>query len=389
MRLAVVACLVACSSTAPPPREPTRLASSPGPLATSHAAIDNQLGCNDCHAGASIVAAKCLACHDAVRDRIAERAGMHGRFEGRACETCHAEHRGRAFDLRGWGSLAGGEAGFDHALAGWALRGKHATIACERCHPTTNTQGLRRYLGADRACVACHADGEPHRTTIACDRCHRDDAWLPVKQRLEFEHPKRFALRAAHAAVGCKKCHTDGTFPMTAVECGSCHASPHGADIFSVFRCSECHSDDATTLKYVAFDHGVRTGLALGPHRQHACTDCHGTPPAAATCAQCHTGVQPVGRKVTRHRTRFAGRTCQSCHTLASWTSLGRFDHAKTRFPLRDHHARIACRACHRGTDPAMFEDLRTQSACADCHAHAKVHDGKYTRDQCVKCHVN
>ena len=55
----------------------------------------------------------------------------------------------------GWRALGGMKA-FDHALAGWPLRGKHAASDCADCHKTRNKQGLRTFLGTEPTCGACH-----------------------------------------------------------------------------------------------------------------------------------------------------------------------------------------------------------------------------------------
>src|SRR5688572_27270001 len=56
-------------------------ASSPGPLAQSHASLDNQNQCNDCHVDGSkdVSNDKCLACHDHkdLKARIDANKGYH------------------------------------------------------------------------------------------------------------------------------------------------------------------------------------------------------------------------------------------------------------------------------------------------------------------------
>src|SRR5687768_3375639 len=56
-------------------------ASSPGQLAQSHASLDNQTGCKDCHVNDSkdLSNDKCLDCHDHndLRDRIRGNKGFH------------------------------------------------------------------------------------------------------------------------------------------------------------------------------------------------------------------------------------------------------------------------------------------------------------------------
>src|SRR5206468_1057070 len=86
-------------------------ASSPGPLTTSHASIDTQDHCNDCHVNNSreVSNDKCLTCHDHnnLQARIAAGKGFHasGTVKGKKCEGCHHEHKGRSYDLMGWSSI--------------------------------------------------------------------------------------------------------------------------------------------------------------------------------------------------------------------------------------------------------------------------------------------
>src|SRR5262245_13258747 len=94
-------------------------ASSPGPLANSHAALDVQDHCNDCHVDGSkeVDNNKCLNCHDHndLKARIASGKGYHAsnNVKGKDCKTCHLDHKGRGYDIMGWKSVAGGEKGFN------------------------------------------------------------------------------------------------------------------------------------------------------------------------------------------------------------------------------------------------------------------------------------
>src|SRR5712672_3238819 len=79
--------------------------SSPGPLTVSHAALDAKDHCTDCHVGDSkeLSNDKCLDCHDHndLKDRMRAGKGFHAsdKVKGKKCETCHHEHKNRAYDL--------------------------------------------------------------------------------------------------------------------------------------------------------------------------------------------------------------------------------------------------------------------------------------------------
>ncbi|MEM9493880.1 MAG: cytochrome c3 family protein, partial [Myxococcota bacterium] len=124
--------------------------SSPGDLSRSHASLDNQDSCNDCHTGGrGLSNDKCLDCHEHkdLRARIRAGKGLHAsaKVRGRKCESCHLEHKGRNFDIMGWRNLVKGDyrKNFDHDLTGWPLNGKHKSIDCAECHKNKNRQGLR------------------------------------------------------------------------------------------------------------------------------------------------------------------------------------------------------------------------------------------------------
>ena len=111
---------------------------------------------DDCHVSGTpdVDSAKCLGCHEHqdLAAQIASRRGLHASngVIGRACKTCHAEHKGRGFDIMGWKSMRGGEPAFDHARIGWTLPRKYRTWRCVACHPEQNRSGLRVFLGAER-----------------------------------------------------------------------------------------------------------------------------------------------------------------------------------------------------------------------------------------------
>jgi hypothetical protein len=191
--------------------------SSPGKLSMSHSSLDNADKCNDCHVNGSKALSndKCLGCHDHsdLRGRIASGKGFHesSLVKGKACESCHLEHKGANYDIMGWKNISGGEAKFNHDTTGWPLKGKHAASKCEDCHKSRNRQGLRTYLGQDRLCGSCHKDDQPHgferKEMMACERCHGESVWKPAKSNQDFDHDDRkdaqMPLLGSHKDVSC------------------------------------------------------------------------------------------------------------------------------------------------------------------------------------------
>lgn len=409
--LAVVA-VVACRSAQPPTPAPTPAPhpGSPGPLAAVHASVDDPSGCVSCHVDdtARLDVNKCMACHRDLAERIAAGKGLHASavVRGKPCEACHGDHRGRAFDLMGWRSLRGGRDGFDHDLTGWPLDGAHQSQSCSSCHSKKDKQGLAVFMGTERQCGSCHSN-QPHlftaRAFLACDRCHSTRSWQPARSEMRFNHDDRrdarMPLLGVHAAVACARCHARAVFALGLAEpgrCDNCHQNPHAGQLFGMRDCAWCHSPTFKQFTTTMFDHTEHTRFDLGGHKVLACSRCHtsalGTTAPAMACESCHANRQPHGNRFDAF-----GRppACGLCHTnevgttpQTKWRLRG-FDHAKnTKWPLTFQHADLACRACHRGAGPTSFEKLGPGNDCMGCHAHATVHDKKYTNAQCLTCHT-
>ncbi len=399
--------------------------SSPGPLTNSHASLDNQNKCNDCHVDGTrdVSNQKCLDCHDHtdLRGRIAAGKGLHASplVKGKKCETCHGEHKGRGYDdkMMGWAKIQGGEKGFDHDLTGWPLKGKHGSTDCAECHKAKNKAGTKIYMGTDKLCGSsgCHGDDQPHKferkDMLVCDRCHGESVWKPAKPILNFNHDDRkdaaMPILGSHKDVACTKCHPKSVFNLPTKQptaCGNsgCHQSSHDGHLFGTRDCDWCHSPTFKNFKQQYnrdmpfFDHSERTRFDLGAHKKLKCYECHtkqlGTGKPIGACEQCHA-------KDNKHRDRFEAfgspPKCGTCHPTTSFKSQSRFDHtSRTKFALTAKHADITCRKCHRGSGPANFEDFKGDTGCMSCHQHKKVHAdaanpaGKFKNSQCLDCHL-
>ena len=396
---------------------------SPGPLTTSHASLDNQQQCNDCHVDNTreVSKQKCLNCHDHqdLGARINAGKGFHAsaNVKGKACESCHHEHKSRGYDIMGWKSVPGGKTGFDHDLTGWKLNGKHAATDCDKCHKTKNKQGLQTFMGTDRLCgsAGCHANDQPHKfqrkEMLACERCHTESVWKPEKRVKQFDHDDRkdalMPILGSHADVACSKCHPKAVFNLPAAKpdaCGNagCHTSIHDGHLFGTRDCEWCHSPTFKSFaqKYNSdmpfFNHSERTRFDLGAHKKLKCYDCHtkalGLAKPVGACEQCHA-------KDNKHQDRFKAYgsppKCGTCHPTTAWKPTA-FRHASTGFTLEAKHAEAPCRACHRGKGPADFENLQSLVTgktidCMGCHEHKNAHDRKFSNGQCFGgggCHT-
>jgi hypothetical protein len=307
---------------------------SPGELSRAHRALEGLASCTRCHvAGEQLSPDRCLSCHTELRARVLEGRGFHGRLppRERACEACHHEHQGRDFALVDWGRA--GKKGFDHARAGFELRGKHRRVDCARCHDRRLVRdpavlevlgkqpGRETLLGAPTACGACHFDEHRGQLGAECQRCHVEDAWKPAAR---FGHARAaYPLEGKHATVPCAKCHRSEPEP----------APPSAAP---------GQTPPVSRAGFVRYK-----GLPF-----QACTDCHKDP----------------------HQGRL-GSACAGCHAPADWRKVSgavreRAFHDRTRYPLRGAHAAVRCEACHGPTAgaKARFRGLPF-GRCTDCHA--------------------
>jgi len=124
--------------------------------------------CSKCHAdGKKIEAARCLACHKAVAERIASKKGVHREVAG-DCEACHQEHQGVEADIRPLDP-----ADFNHA-------GRRGSFSKENTPAWQELSRLSQgpFLHGESAdCGFCHA--EPHQGTMpqTCEACHTPAGW--------------------------------------------------------------------------------------------------------------------------------------------------------------------------------------------------------------------
>lgn len=342
---------------------------TPGPVAQAHAGTESN--CLSCHVpffkrGQD---GRCKTCHEDVRQDIALKTGFHGRDPrvlGQTCASCHAEHKGRGHAL-----AVLNEQTFDHSLTDMPLTGAHKSVQCASCH----RPGVK-FRSAPLTCVACHKKDDKHagRFGPSCQGCHNTAAWDQVR---EFDHSVTgFNLIGKHRSVSCEGCHAGERFVGTPTTCVACHKQD---DVHQGARgsdCASCHVPSGWNL--VDFDHQRDTRFPLtGSHRAASCIGCHGPgekikrPPM--TCVGCHA-------RDDAHKGAY-GRNCAQCHITTNWRNAT-FDHARTGFPLRGEHARLACVSCH--VKPAGR--VRLPKTCVGCHAPEEPHRGALGAN-CASCH--
>jgi hypothetical protein len=259
---------------------------------------------------------------------------------------------------------------FNHNVFAFSLTGKHAAIACSKCHMAEHT--LAALQATPRGCFSCHESDDPHEGGLGtdCASCHTAVGWKPAR----FDHNRAaFKLIGAHVNVTCENCHVNGVYKGTPMDCFSCHKQndSHNGQLGN--DCAKCHSP--TDWKAVSFDHSTSAFPLVGKHLGVNCASCHkngvykGTP---QDCFACHAADDA-------HKGQF-GTDCARCHNPGSWQAVS-FDHSKTALPLTGLHANVLCKACHVN---GVFKG--TPKDCFSCHAAKDIHNGQFGTI-CSTCH--
>ncbi len=400
---------------------------SPGPLAAPHRSLEGPLQCFQCHAktkGSAGLDPQCLACHGEVQWMRTHRRGLHGApaVASKSCTACHKDHGGRDFAMIVWDG--GAPEKFDHRRAGWALEGKHASLACTKCHtrplqksPALAASKVKRtktgWIGLESSCTACHED--PHKAQLGndCLKCHDQARWKPAAG---FDHARTdYPLTGAHVKTACAACHATPAVargrdakgqpiprwtPLPHGDCDACHKDPHAGRFGG--SCASCHTTDSfSRIARGAFDHDKTRYPLRGAHAAVACDKCHdprkpnAQKPAFARCTDCHGDAH-------NGTATLAGKAvdCAACHDVRAFapSTYTVAQHQTSAYPLRGRHAAAACAACHthRQRDAALGSahvDLRpAHAACVACHADP--HAGRFRpggararANDCLACH--
>lgn len=385
---------------------------SPGPLSRAHESLSGATNCTSCHElSQGSPTFRCLDCHHEIGSRIAARKGLHASFNltlgsSDKCITCHSEHNGADFALIRWNINK-----FNHTRTGYALEGKHAGLACNRCHSadhvspseraTIKVKDLNRtFLGVSPSCTTCHQDPHAGRLGAGCLQCHNYNDWKAVKIG-KFDHSRtRYPLTGMHVQVACQKCHTPGRDGKPQYKgiafggCIDCHADPHHGGFEGT--CESCHTTESWKRFSAAelaktFDHAKTKYPLLGKHAEIECDACHAEgdfkkPLRFQKCMDCHT-PDP-------HGGQFAHRAdkgeCASCHTVRGFkpSTFGVKEHAKTAYPLEGKHETLRCGQCHIPKGKATLYEMKFKS-CTDCHKdpHAAQFAGAPYLNRCESCH--
>jgi hypothetical protein len=384
---------------------------SPGPLSKVHESLSGSMQCNTCHQfGTSTPTFKCLDCHKEIAEALKDKHGYHSQMQmknpnGRDCVHCHLDHNGENFNLVRWEPS---KEKFDHHLTGYKLEGKHANLACEKCHtPAHMIPELRElikyknpaksFFGQSTACTPCHTD--PHKGQLGneCTKCHNVESWKAAK---DFDHSKtRYPLTGLHIKVTCEKCHKPDNpggpawyRDMKFSACSDCHLDPHRGEFKKA--CESCHTTSSwkTMLPGYDFDHSKTKYPLAGKHTTVACSACHIKDDFKkeipfATCKDCHT---PDPHKGQFDAWPKQGE-CAECHTVDGWkpSLFGVKEHDTSKYPLKGKHAKVECAKCHIPAGKDTIYTVKFES-CTDCHKDP--HDNQFaaapSKNRCEDCHT-
>ena len=333
----------------------------------------------------------CDKCHPATATGAAAPGAR--KFKGipfQSCANCHQDvHAGKlGASCSGCHTTAGWQKterrSFDHDRTAYPLRGRHAAVACEKCHGPGKALRVKH----DR-CSDCHAD--THRGQLArrsdggrCEACHDVQGFSPGRYTTDDHGKSAYPLAGAHLAVPCDACHRRDAqrvmrFRFASTRCHDCHKDPHRGELDRYAQkggCEACHKVES--WRSVTFDHGKTRFALLGRHATIACGKCHekveaGTPRERLrltglplTCTGCHKDP---------HLAQFAdvsGKgTCERCHSVDSWKGLLFAHDRDSSYRLEGAHARTPCTGCHKpetkgGVSFIRYKPMR--SDCKDCH---------------------
>jgi len=167
----------------------------------------------------------CFRCHDG------RHATADGNILTRSCTACHTmPQRGPLETLGALPPVS------EEAWHPFALKGKHATMMCNRCH----APGVRP--SAD--CTTCHSlDAKAPMMSGGCDTCHAKEQEIkPINDcKTCHENLPGLHTKGGHPDASCTNCHRQHIWKVTGRDaCVACHDDKKdhykdGGD------CASCH----------------------------------------------------------------------------------------------------------------------------------------------------
>jgi len=405
------------------------------------------------------VKTRCGECHKpafrvARAAKLSERRAPPWGWVGleRACVTCHEDvHHGRlstacadCHTTTDFKTIAQGK--FNHEKTRYPLRGRHRSVACEKCHDFSG--GKVTSSRAFASCTDCHSDAHAGTATLAgrtvdCASCHVVDDWRPATYTVAQHRNTKYPLEGKHQQVKCADCHVKNPSGVPAAQLGSagvwmrpasgacrdCHADDHNGQLASRSdrgACGACHRVEGwTPSTFTVAQHATLRLKLEGRHADIACAACHGPdrkdlPPLPGNqvlgkagvafkikeieCAACH--LDPHKGRFAAGGPRAIAGGCLGCHDVRSFRPAAAdvAAHAKFSFALEGAHRAAACVGCHdefKRTGATQRSSLvragggmpelsfAARHDCSACHEtpHGRQFDARKDRGRCDACH--
>jgi hypothetical protein len=359
------------------------------PLSVPHAKKE----CKDCHTQKNIpdqkiktkkytwlgVQTACLTCH----------TDYHQQTLSKECLTCHNDASFKPASK------------FSHTTAKFQLKGKHATVDCQKCHriETINGKKFQEFKGLQFAnCTDCHKDPHQNKFGQTCTKCHSEESFHSLKISSGFDHNKTaFKLVDKHLQVECNKCHkTKYTDPLRHDKCTDCHTDYHRGQFTrngTTPDCSQCHNVKGFTLfSYTLDQHNQAVFPLKGSHVAVPCIDCHRKQEKwsfrqiGINCKDCHKDIH---QRIIEPK-YYPDANCKICHNENRWSDVT-FNHTTTGFSLTGAHIKQTCRSCHFKTDPKGVVQQKFYEMSTDCSScHKDNHFDQFSvngKTDCTRCH--
>lgn len=350
------------------------------PLKGAHLKVE----CEKCHKAKQWTGLRFSRCSDCHTD-------PHRPPFQKKCADCHNENSWKVTT-------------FDHDQTRYPLRGKHRSLACEKCHDPRKKSKKMAFSN----CSDCHKK-DPHNRQFDrdCKTCH---VVRGFRETIYNHDTGRYPLTGKHRSVDCKKCHYARGTSRTVIYkplktgCADCHKDTHLRQFDKT--CETCHTTDGFKKGFLRFDHQTDSTYPLqGKHGTVPCEKCHVTKkrdfpggfgeavlyrPIPSKCTTCHRDV---------HQGQL-GDDCGKCHGMNAFKPVAVFDHERTRFSLVLFHETVECVKCHprvRVTEAGEIKEIvkykSVGSTCMDCHRNfdhsttAFALTGRHRDRDCGECH--
>jgi hypothetical protein len=175
--------------------------------------------------------------------------------------------------------------------------------------------------------------------------------------------------------------------PHRDVACTTCHGAIRGHATHTTIACRECHASAPAGSTPRAMTKAECLGCHHGAQQRVSCTTCHApvAPRSVTRTFQLSVWDAPRATTLPFDHARHVSVTCASCHQTPPFLPP---DRACGSCHERHHRPDAVCASCH-AAPPAGVHDVRVHASCSGsgCHAASVVADLPRSRQECSVCH--